>query len=244
MELKGRHKGDMQLLDQRRHQDASVPTKRVQGEVGIDNEFGPFLLLSQGLNFFNDPGQATRNHFRVHAALEAYFWGRPRGPRFVLPSQGPSIETWEASRKQHLGASSSGEAWEHTTSPVCRVQVEESGLLCNDAAYQAAGISFAKRHMGDLTNQPCKGWFQHADWGILSKRHSESCLLQKPGTSGNRQTWSAWIALPCWKQEETENLNRPMTSNEIESVTTNSWETEVQGQMTSQANSTKHLKKG
>ena len=44
--------------------------------------------------------------------------------------------------------------------------------------------------------------------------------------------------LPKLNQKETENLNRPITSNEIESVIKNSQQTEVQDQMTSDVNST------
>ena len=44
-------------------------------------------------------------------------------------------------------------------------------------------------------------------------------------------------------QEEIENMNRPITSNEIESVIKTSQQTKVQGQMASQVNSTKHLEK-
>ena len=43
-------------------------------------------------------------------------------------------------------------------------------------------------------------------------------------------------------QEEIENMNRPITSNEIETVIKN-LPTEVQDQMASQVNSTKHLEK-
>ena len=48
--------------------------------------------------------------------------------------------------------------------------------------------------------------------------------------------------LPQLKQEEIENLNRPITSKEIETVIKN-LQTKVQDQMASQGNSTKHLKK-
>ena len=40
--------------------------------MGVGNEIGPFLPLIQGMNFFDDLGQETRNHFLVYAALEAY----------------------------------------------------------------------------------------------------------------------------------------------------------------------------
>ena len=45
------------------------------------------------------------------------------------------------------------------------------------------------------------------------------------------------------KQEEIENLNRPITSKEIELVIKNLQKTRVQGQMAFQGNSTKHLRK-
>ena len=48
-------------------------------------------------------------------------------------------------------------------------------------------------------------------------------------------------ALPKLKQEEIENLNRPITSEEIESVIKN-LPTRVQDQMASLGNSTRHLK--
>ena len=49
--------------------------------------------------------------------------------------------------------------------------------------------------------------------------------------------------LPKLKQEEIENLNRPITSKEIELVIKVSPKTRVQGQMGFQGNSTKHLRK-
>ena len=49
--------------------------------------------------------------------------------------------------------------------------------------------------------------------------------------------------LPKLNQEEIENLNRPITSKEIEPVIKNLPTARVQGQMASQGNSTKHLKK-
>ena len=49
--------------------------------------------------------------------------------------------------------------------------------------------------------------------------------------------------LPRLNQEEVENMNRPITSNEIETVIKN-LQTEVQDQMASQVNSVKHLEKG
>ena len=48
--------------------------------------------------------------------------------------------------------------------------------------------------------------------------------------------------LPKLKQEEIENLNRPITSEEIESVTKNLPQIRVQDQMASKGNSTRHLK--
>ena len=50
--------------------------------------------------------------------------------------------------------------------------------------------------------------------------------------------------LPKLYQEEIENLNRLITSQEIEAVIKNlPQKTRIQGQMASQGNSTKHLKK-
>ena len=49
--------------------------------------------------------------------------------------------------------------------------------------------------------------------------------------------------LPRLNQEETENMNRPITSNEIETVIKNFQKTKVQDQMASQVNSIKHLEK-
>ena len=49
--------------------------------------------------------------------------------------------------------------------------------------------------------------------------------------------------LPRLNQEEIENMNRPITSTEIESGLKNSPKTKVQDQMASQVNSIKHLEK-
>ena len=49
--------------------------------------------------------------------------------------------------------------------------------------------------------------------------------------------------LPELEQEEIQNLNRPKTREEIEAVFKTSQDTNVQGQMASQGNSIKHLKK-
>ena len=48
---------------------------------------------------------------------------------------------------------------------------------------------------------------------------------------------------PRLNQEETENISRPITSNEIQIVIKNFKETKVQGQMASGENSIKHLGK-
>ena len=48
---------------------------------------------------------------------------------------------------------------------------------------------------------------------------------------------------PRLNQEELENINRPITSNEIETVIKNLPTNKVQDQMASQANSIKHLEK-
>ena len=48
---------------------------------------------------------------------------------------------------------------------------------------------------------------------------------------------------PRLNQEEIENINRPITSTEIETVIKNLQQTKAQDQMVSQANSIKHLEK-
>ena len=51
-------------------------------------------------------------------------------------------------------------------------------------------------------------------------------------------------SLPSLNQEEIENINKPIFSNEIESIILkNSQQTKVQDQMASQVNSVKHLEK-
>ena len=49
--------------------------------------------------------------------------------------------------------------------------------------------------------------------------------------------------LPRLNQEEIENMNRPITGNEIETVLKIFQQTEVQDQMASEVNSIKHLEK-
>ena len=49
--------------------------------------------------------------------------------------------------------------------------------------------------------------------------------------------------LPRMNQEEIENINRPITSTEIETVIKIFQQTKVKDQMASQANSIKHLEK-
>ena len=62
-------------------------------------------------------------------------------------------------------------------------------------------------------------------------------------------TWKKWIVLRekynflKWNQKEIENLNRLITSMEIETVIRNLPATKAQVQMASQLNSTKNLEK-
>lgn len=76
MKLEGRHEKDEELLDQWRHQDASVQMKCIQcWRCSTRNESWQWNWAFSSSNWrnkiFNDPGQTTRNHFWVHAALEA-----------------------------------------------------------------------------------------------------------------------------------------------------------------------------
>ena len=50
-------------------------------------------------------------------------------------------------------------------------------------------------------------------------------------------------SLPWWNQEEVENMNRPITTTETESVILKLHEMRVQNKMTSQVNSAKYLEK-
>ena len=66
-------------------------------------------------------------------------------------------------------------------------------------------------------------------------------------TPTNWITWTKWINSQKFtykvNQEESENLNRQITSNEIEAVIKNSHQTIALGQRASQVNCTKHSKK-
>jgi len=76
----------------------------------------------------------------------------------------------------------------------------------------------------------------------ISRTYYEQLYANKLGNLEEMDAFLETYKLPDLQQEEIENLNRPITSKEIEAVIKN-LPTRVQGRMTSQGNFTKHLKK-
>ena len=75
------------------------------------------------------------------------------------------------------------------------------------------------------------------------KTYYEQLYANKLGNLGEMDTFLENHKLPKLEQEEIENLNRPITREEIEALIKNLPKHRVQGQMASQENSIKHLKK-
>ena len=75
------------------------------------------------------------------------------------------------------------------------------------------------------------------------REYYEKIYANKMGNLEEMDKFLETYTLPKLKPEERENLNRPITSKEIELVIKNLQKTRVQGQMPFQGNSTKHLKK-
>ena len=72
---------------------------------------------------------------------------------------------------------------------------------------------------------------------------AEQLYANKLGNLEEMDAFLEMYELPKLKQEEIENLNRPIASKEIEAVIKVSQQMRVQDWMDSQRNSTKHLKK-
>ena len=68
-------------------------------------------------------------------------------------------------------------------------------------------------------------------------------MLKKFENLGEMDTLLEKYNLPKLNEEEAENLNRPITADEIEAVIKNSQHTKALEEMVSQENSTKHLRK-
>ena len=75
------------------------------------------------------------------------------------------------------------------------------------------------------------------------REYYEKLFANKLGNLGEMDKFLETYKLPKLKQKEIQNLNRPITSKEIESVIKNPQQAKVQRQMASLGNSTKHLKK-
>ena len=77
----------------------------------------------------------------------------------------------------------------------------------------------------------------------ILKTYYEQLYANKLGNLEEMDAFLESQKLPKLEQEEIENLNRPITREEIEAVIETSQDTKVQGQMASQGNSIKRLKK-
>ena len=77
----------------------------------------------------------------------------------------------------------------------------------------------------------------------IIREYYEQLYANKIGNLEEMDKSLETYTLPKLKQEEIENLNRPITSKEIESVIKNIPKSRVEGQMAFQRNSTKHLRK-
>ena len=77
----------------------------------------------------------------------------------------------------------------------------------------------------------------------IIREYYEQLYANKMGNLEEMDKFLETYKLPKLKQEEIENLNRPITHKEIQLVIKNLKKTRVQGQMAFQGNSTKHLRK-
>ena len=77
----------------------------------------------------------------------------------------------------------------------------------------------------------------------ILKTYYEQLYANKLGNLEEMDAFLESHKLPKLEQEEIENLNRPITREEIEAVIKTSQDTKVRGQLASQGNSIKRLKK-
>ena len=77
----------------------------------------------------------------------------------------------------------------------------------------------------------------------IKRNYSEEVYAKKFENLGKMDKLLDKYNLPKLNEEEAENLNRPITAEEIEAVIKNSQHTKALDQMVSKENSTKHLRK-
>ena len=101
---------------------------------------------------------------------------------------------------------------------------------------ERAQINKIKNERGEITTTT-------TEIKTIIREYYEKLYANKMGNLEEMVKFLETYKLPKLKQEEIENLNRPITSKEIKLVIKNLPKTRVQGQMAFQGNSTKHLKK-
>ena len=79
--------------------------------------------------------------------------------------------------------------------------------------------------------------------GSIIRDYYKQLNANKMGNQEETEKFLERYNFPRLNQEELENMNRPITSNEIEIVIKNFQQIKVQDQMASQPNSIKHLNK-
>ena len=94
-----------------------------------------------------------------------------------------------------------------------------------------------------ITNETGEIKTNTAEIQTIIREYYKQLYASKLGNLEKMDKFLETYKLPKLKQEEIENLNRPVTSKEIEPVIKNLPKTRVQGQMAFWGNYTKHLKK-
>ena len=96
-------------------------------------------------------------------------------------------------------------------------------------------INKIKNERGEITTNT-------AEIKTIRREHYEQLYTNKMGNLEEMDKFLETYTLPKLKQEEIENLNRPITSEEIELVIKKSQQINILSQMASQRNATRHLK--